>query len=200
MKFFDKKLHASTHWSNLPHWTQGDAVQFITFRLADSLPQCKLHEYRNLRKEIFLERNKEKKHHYSQLMIVMIDRWLDQGYGKAQLQNARIRKIVSDALHFWDNERYLLLAYVIMPNHIHILLIPSKDDDMYRTFQSLKRYTSRKINKLLELSGSFWENDMFDRMPRDFNEYNRYIDYIIANPQGLPQSSYTIWQRPYSDF
>ncbi|MEZ3576545.1 MAG: transposase [Muribaculaceae bacterium] len=196
MKFFDKKLHASIHWRNLPHWSQGDAVQFITFRLADSLPQSKLEEYAKIRKQIYYEQNNEVRKAIQQQVLDRLDYWLDQGYGSQYLGDPKIRQIVADAMHHWDGERYQLLAYVIMPNHLHILLIPAHGDDIYSTFQSIKRYTAVKINKYLQRSGSIWENDMFDYMPRNYDEFNNQLNYIIDNPNKLCKSSYTLWLRP----
>lgn len=195
MKFFDRRLYASIHWSNLPHWAQGDAVQFITFRLADSLPQDKLDEYRDLRKQLYYENDNYTRTGQIQQMIDKIDLWLDRGSGESLLQDAAVRDIIVKALDFWNNERYELLAYVIMPNHVHILLIPSSNDDIYSTIQFLKRFTAVNINRYLKRRGSVWESDIFDRMPRDNEEYNHYLEYIIDNPKHLPSSSYTLWVK-----
>lgn len=178
------------HWSNLPHWAQRNAVQFITCRLADSLPQEKLDEYRNLRQRLYYEGNKELWSVEVQQMVDRIVYWLCKGYGEMILRDAAVRDIVVKTIDFWNNKRYQLLAYVIMPNHLHMLLTPAVEEDMYLTLRDFKHYTTREINRYLNRRGSVWHSDSFDRMPRNNKEYNRYLGY--NNPRCLPPSEYTM--------
>ena len=103
-------------WNNyLPHWTKDDATYHIRFRLADSLPQEQLQAWREEKAEIFATAKQEdrplndyEKDRLEFLRTKKIEQLLDAGYGECWLSRDEIAKIVRDALHYFDDERYRL--------------------------------------------------------------------------------------------
>ena len=102
--FMEKDKFISIKGSKLPHWHQTDKVQFVTFRLADSLPQAKLSELLTFKKQWLTEHpepwDNETREEYNHKIRVKVDRWLDQGYGECILERGEIREIVENALLF----------------------------------------------------------------------------------------------------
>jgi putative DNA methylase len=111
-----------------------------------------------------------------------IETYLDKGCGCAYLKDVRIADMVQNALLHFDGDRYRLTAWVIMPNHIHLLLTPFSHQSLSRIMQSIKSYTAQEANKLLNRAGHFWMQDYFDRFIRDELHYERVIAYIENNP------------------
>ena len=101
----------------LPHFDGGSIPQSITFRLFDSLPKAILEQWSH-----------EFESHSSELMDIEIRKriaaYLDQGHGSCYLKEPRIARIVQDAILFLDTEKYLLSAWVVMPNHVHLVTTP----------------------------------------------------------------------------
>ena len=75
---------------------------------------------------------------------------------------------------------YDLHAYVVMANHVHLLITPRIE--VSKLTQSLKRSTARSANRLLGLTGPFWQDESYDRLVRDQSEYERIRHYIEWNP------------------
>ena len=110
---------------HLPHWFQPEAVQFITFRLADSLPQTKLQELALMREALGRRETKEGELTAEEERLEeIVEGWLMLGYGSCVLRDAQCRQFVEDALFFNYKQTYHLHAFVVMPNHVHILLSP----------------------------------------------------------------------------
>ncbi len=154
----------------LPHFDAPGAWQFITYRLADSIPAQLRQEWELIRK---LEDDREK--------FRRMERLLDAGHGPCFLKNERIARIVQDNLWFHDNRSYRLIAWSIMPNHIHILA------ELWRplpvVLRNWKSYTSGAANAVLQRTGkSFWQTDYFNRYIRDENHYRKVVHYIENNP------------------
>jgi REP element-mobilizing transposase RayT len=159
----------------LPHFEGGEIPQAITFRLHDSLPQAVLERWR-----------REIAHQGKQRTDVELRRrieiHLDQGYGSAHLKNPRLATLVQDALLHFDSSRYRLSAWVVMPNHVHLLVTPRSGYPLSRIMHSLKSYTSQEANKWLERKGKFWMDEYFDRFIRDAKHFAQTIAYIENNP------------------
>jgi REP element-mobilizing transposase RayT/type I restriction-modification system DNA methylase subunit len=196
LQFMERDKFICITGSTLPHWHQDDKVQFVTFRLADSLPQVKLAELSDFKEE-WLRSHPEPwdqatQEEYDHIIRKKVDKWLDQGYGECILQSEDIRKIVVDALLFYHGKRYMLHHFVIMPNHVHLLITPIGDDTVMKSIGSVKQFTANAINKLLGRSGEVWQRNVFDRMVRDADNYEKYIQYINQNPNNLLPDCYTL--------
>lgn len=195
--YLDKNQDVNEHRAHLPHWHQDGKLQFITFRLADSLPQEKLDELEQ-NKERFMQQHlqpwdKETEAQYYKLFGSKIDEWLDAGMGSCLLKFPNIRKIVCDALSFFDGDRYRLHSYVVMPNHVHVLVELLGENKTGDVLHSWKRHTANQINKLIGGSGKFWQHESFDRIIRDKEHYNNVLRYIANNPRNLPEDSFSIY-------
>ena len=194
--YLDKKSWVDIRYNKLPHWFQEGKTQFVTFRLADSLPQTKLAELAAFKTEWLKEHpqpwDEKVKSEYSYLIGERIDGWLDAGYGGCALKDPEVRRIVTDAFLFFNEKRYILHALVVMPNHVHVLLTPAEGYDVITTIGNIKSFTATKINKLLRKSGDFWQRNSFDRMLRCADDFQAKMDYIIHNPDALSHDTYTL--------
>lgn len=158
---------------NLPHVDPGEYTQFITFRLADSMPQDVLEKWRSElnRGEITDAAFRRR-----------IEIYLDENYGSRWFTDPRIASIVQDALLNLDGKRYKLIAWVIMPNHVHILIRSLPGHPISEIMQTLKSFTSHEANKILGRKGSFWSKEYFDRYIRNARHFQATVRYIEENP------------------
>ena len=159
----------------LPHFNGGTITQFVTFRLCDSVPKGIIERWE---KEIRLT---EPAKHKLELRK-RIENYIDQGYGSLWLADERVASVVQKALLHFDGKRYFVHAWVIMPNHIHVLLTPTQGVKLGDIIRGWKSFSSCKANQILGRKGAFWQVDYFDRFIRnaDHFEYAKY--YIENNP------------------
>ena len=176
-RFQPKGLKSNLGWYDrgyIPHFEGGEIAQFITFRLADSMPAKVLERWR---KELDQSSEQEKA-----LFRKRIERYLDQGYGACWLSDPRIADVVEDTLLLHGERKYKLMAWVIMPNHVHALLRPFPEVELRSIFHSLKSFTALEANRILERKGSFWQPEVFDRYIRNRHHFLNVIKYIERNP------------------
>jgi len=159
----------------LPHFDAAEITQTVTFRLADSLPQTVLERW----KRELTEGSATKA---DSVLRRRIEHYLDQGYGSCALRDARIATVVQRSLLHFDGARYRLSAWVVMPNHVHLLLTPNSLWSLSQIMKHLKSYTSHQANKILGRTGQFWMEDYFDRYVRDSKHFANAISYIEKNP------------------
>lgn len=189
---------------NLPHWRQEGASYFVTFRQNDSLPQSKLRLLQAIRidweQRHPYPRSDEDWTAYSREVVRHVEHWLDEGSGSCRLAQPDLRKEVVDALHYFDDDRYELGGYVVMPNHVHVVVRPlnSVEHSLENILQGWKRHTAKRINQQCRRRGVFWQEESFDRIIRDAEHLWRCLQYIGRNPRkaklGVPQ--YSLWIRP----
>jgi REP element-mobilizing transposase RayT len=157
----------------LPHFDGTVSTQTVNFRLHDALPKHVIESWRTQladNAEADMELRKR------------IARFEDAGHGKCYLRNPEIASMVETALLYFDDERYRLHAWAIMPNHVHMMFTPSNGFTPGRIMHSLKSYTSKEANRILNRDGIFWMEDYFDRYIRDVAHYWNAIRYIERNP------------------
>jgi putative transposase len=196
-------LDLNIYMRHLPHWRQDGATYYVTFRLTDSLPQSKLKELVDLRKEWYRQpqpNSKEISEKYSREVMKKVEAWLDQGMGICILKHPAASETVAQAMHHFDGVRYQLASYIIMPNHVHVIVQPKilEDDPLEWIVHSWKRYTARQINEHLDRNGSLWQKESFDRIVRDEEHLYRCIQYIGSNAKkaGLALQACPRWIRP----
>jgi REP element-mobilizing transposase RayT len=170
---------------DLPHWTQYGKMHFVTFRLADFLPQEKLKQLKNQRQE-WLSRNQEpytedQWREYNRLFTERIEQWLDAGHGACLLSQRQHADIVAQAIRYFDRQRYFLDHWVVMPNHVHVLLVPMKPHTLKEILHSWKSFTSSQINKIRGHSGELWQHESFDHIVRSKIQLEKFRKYIIEN-------------------
>ena len=158
----------------LPH-CEARNLQFITFRLYDSVP-----------KEVILKWKEQVAHdsdfEQANKLLRLLDQYEDAGKGSCYLKDERIAKLVQDALLFHDGKRYKLLNWCIMPNHVHVLIEKFEGVTLSGILHSWRSFTSHKANEILGRTGDFWMKDYFDRFIRDESHLNATIRYIENNP------------------
>ena len=166
----------------LPHFEQEGAVQSVTFRFADSLPNgCgKAADPRKI-----------------------VNEELDRGRGACLLSIPAIAELMVEILLHFDGVRYRLLAWVIMPNHVHAILEPLPGWTLSKILQGWKGYSAHEINSRLDRRGQVWESESYNRVIRDENHFWRAIQYIHWNPvkaglatepEDFPWSSAILWK------
>jgi REP element-mobilizing transposase RayT len=106
---------------------------------------------------------------------------LDLGLGECWLRQPAIAKLTEDALRFFDGQRYQLQAWVVMPNHVH-LLVDVWETPLAELVKSWKSFVARKANKLLGRSGEFWEREYLDTVIEDDGHRRTAVRYIENNP------------------
>lgn len=200
----------------LPHYQPSEAIYFITFRLAGSLPQEAIIRLREERERELRAAGQDKSLSYRirKKYFAKFDDLLEGKHdGPTWLADGRIAKVVAEALHYWDGKRYRLLCYCIMPNHVHMMIEVGQIGSLsysgqeqagnlsYRLspiLHSIKRYSARESNRILQRSGAFWQHESYDHVVRDRQELERIVAYVLNNPvkAGLAKS-WDEWKWSY---
>lgn len=163
----------------LPHLDSPSVLQSVTFRLADSLPQEKL---RQLECELAAMAESDR----DTARRRAIDAWLDAGMGCCALRHPQLAAVMQETLLRFDGSRYRLLAWCVMPNHVHVLIEPA--DTLSKIIQSWKSYTGRwalahNAELGLGVPGKhLWMRDYWDRYIRDQRHLDAVVEYIHQNP------------------
>jgi hypothetical protein len=113
------------------------------------------------------------------------NRWhdeLDECHGECLLRNPSLAGIVGNSLLHFDSQRYCLLDFVVMPNHVHLLATFPDEATMLKQCESWKHFTAARINRNLNRKGRFWQQDGFDHLVRTENQFNYLRQYIASNP------------------
>ncbi|MFO0872189.1 MAG: transposase [Pirellulales bacterium] len=108
---------------------------------------------------------------------------LDECLGACVLRRPELAQIVAEALLHFDGERYRMGDFVVMPNHVHLLAAFPSPEIMERQLASWLRFTATRINRLLEHSGHFWQQEPFDHLIRSPEQYDYLRQYIADNPR-----------------
>ena len=188
----------SIHRNRLPHRDIPGIIQFITFRLADSIPSDILEFFDNHKKSL-IDRygdtsrwSRDTWNEYYRLRE-STEKFLDKGYGGCQLAEGVLRQMLSDLLFQYDDDLYDLFAFVIMPNHVHILIRQWRDVDYI--MQLIKGMSSTAIG---EVSAGFeWQREYWDTMLRSQESFQQKLRYINRNPAHLPPGTFTLYQNPH---
>jgi REP element-mobilizing transposase RayT len=158
----------------LPHFDGREIPQFITCRLFDSVPRTVIERWI---RELALPKG-----HDQIALQQRIERYLDQGLGEAFLRQPQIAQMVQDDLLSYDGVAWHLSAWVVMPNHIHLLATRFYSATISGIMQSLKSLTSHKVNKVRGRKGRVWMPEYFDRYIRNAQHFARTVSYIENNP------------------
>jgi putative transposase len=181
---------------HLPHYQPAGATFFVTFRFAGSLPievvaRLKEEHVRGDRDRQVTSRGKG----YFSRFDEALDRCLS---GPKWLNVSAVADAVKEAIHHRDGKLYDLLAYCIMPNHVHMVFVGRNDIPTYKMLQSLKRHTALRANEYLGRRGAFWQDESYDHVVRSPRELKRIIAYVLNNPvkAGLVRS-WEEWKWSY---
>ena len=196
-----------TNYKNrLPHLAPIGASFFVTFRLADSLPQQVVREMKQILQDKeqalrlafpndwYQHLRMEKKR-----MFAKYDQQLDENpFGSCVLKEPVAARLIIEKLHAFDGQYYDLWAYCIMPNHVHVLFdfsrqlvdnqglmmpdIPEEYKQLDYVMMVVKGGSSYSINQATNRTGSLWAKDSYDHYVRDEGEWYRILNYILRNP------------------
>ena len=159
LRFFNPFAESGVTVNRLPHWQQEGAVYFLTFRLADAIPGHLLDQW-TTEHEAWIANylqpwSVEVEQEYHHLFSGAMERWLDAGHGLCALRQSECRAHVENALRYFDGERCAQIAWVIMPNHVHVLFVLNDGLTPEDIVQSWKRHSAVRINRVLGRSGTF---------------------------------------------
>lgn len=177
------------HGAHLPHWSKEGAVYAVTFRLADSLPQGVL-EVLIAEREALLQKMRETPASVRQddvqraeeMFSKRVSGYLDAGYGHCWLAREDIASVVAGALRHFDGDRYMLYAWCIMPNHVHVVVEPITHS-LPDILHSWKSFSANACNKLLGRKGAFWQVEYFDHLIRNHDDFECCVNYTWHNPE-----------------
>ncbi len=155
----------------LPHWDHPGTIQSANFRLNDSLPA---EVVARMKREIDLLPEKKKNAELRRRM----EEYLDAGQGACWLRRPEISNLVQNALLHFDGDRYRLLAWCIMPNHVHTLIETHEGFPLGEVLHSWKSFTGHEANKIVGRNGEFWQRDYFDRYVRNAEHYEKVVAYL----------------------
>ncbi len=174
----------------LPHWQPPDATIFLTWRLYGSLPREVLErlsrEARLIQKEAEDSKSNWLGHEHPRFKS--LEQHLDHAnYGPTWLKDEKLAALVIDSLFHFAHVRYELIAFVVMANHVHILLTPLEADGVFvpikKITQGVKGYTARVGNESLQRTGQpFWQEESYDHWARNRDEIIQIANYIEYNP------------------
>jgi REP element-mobilizing transposase RayT len=179
------------HGANLPHWRVDGAAYAVTFRLADSLPREVLARWKQEREHIVARAEQMARpltsfelQRLDELHSERVESWLDQGHGSCVLRDDRIARLVRDAMLHFDGQRYDLMAWCVMPNHVHAVVCTYPGRDLSTILLSWKGFTGKKAREILGTvgAGEFWQKEPFDHLIRDREDMENQIKYVLANP------------------
>jgi replication-associated recombination protein RarA len=190
LRYFDSSAPVGRlSGGNLPHWQQDGAMYFVTWRTADSMPRERVDQWMNER-DAWLKAHPEPwglgdEEEYYRLFPDRWETWLDEGYGECPLGRPQVRQIVEEVLRHDNGTKYQLEDFIVMPNHVHVLVSPLGSHTLSETTQAWKSTAARRINKLLGRSGTFWQKESFDHIVRSAEQAQKFREYIQENPRGL---------------
>jgi len=154
----------------LPHFDVPHVTQFVTFMLHDSFPVARRQEWEG----ILNESNES-------LRRRRLESWLDRGHGKCWLRRSNVASQIEGTLRAEDGRAYRLRAWIVMPNHVH-LVVDVLDAPLSKLLNLWKGRSARAANLQLGRAGHFWEREYFDTLICDEAHLNRAIRYTENNP------------------
>ncbi len=174
----------------LPHIKREGGTYFVTFRQHGTLPREVVIQFKHER-EIIIEQAKAGKrpltwHEQEKLFqwySNRVDKHLDESQGVCHLRNPDVASLVSGAIRFFNGERYELHSWVVMPNHVHAVVRPTRPHTLSAILHSWKSFAAHEINKRLPKKiVPFWQSESYDHLIRDGEDLHRCCHYTTMNP------------------
>ncbi|MEZ6095448.1 MAG: transposase [Pirellulaceae bacterium] len=195
---FDPQAEVSRSSRNLPHWDQPTALTFVTMRLADSMPReivrlwqeeietwLDKHGLANRSVDDILSDPAVTAKLKFDLIRFKHRRWhnhLDNCHGECVFRDSVIAAEVGKTLLHFNGLRYDIERFIVMPNHVHLLIQMRTGFDMRAELTGLMRYSARSINRQRGVRGTFWQPEPFDHIVRSEEQFRYLQDYILQNP------------------
>ena len=154
----------------LPHFNSPDLIQFVTFRLGDSIPKKALVELQRNRQ--LLENNQ----------VRILEKYDSLGIGQCYLRYHDVACYLLNCI-LMGREYFHLFAFVIMPNHVHLLLqTKHSEKSIGYLVGTWKRMSAKYINNLFVTDGPIWMREFYDHFLREDDSMSSFVDYIENNP------------------
>lgn len=210
--FFDWEADALVTTRARPHICQ-TALTFVTFRLDDSMPKEVVRQW-IVEQEKWFQENGFGQHGIDQALrhgvlpeplrrqfLKMRNQgWhksLDHCHGSCLLREPTCAKVVADSLLKFNEDRYDLERFVVMPNHVHLLVQMREGWKLQEQCESWLRFTGRTINAMTSRTGRFWQTEPFDHVVRNDRQFEYLQSYIAENPSKarLRENEFLLWTR-----
>ncbi|MGE9268648.1 MAG: REP-associated tyrosine transposase [Verrucomicrobiales bacterium] len=175
MSFSPKGHHERGY---LPHRDYGGALQAVTFRTADSVPAKVVQKWK---RELLTEAPPDDPVARDELRR-RIARYEDAGYGACLLADPANASFLQTLLLAGHGKSYRLLAWCIMPNHVHLIVRQGESQSLGEILRHWKGRSARVINQRAERVGRLWSPDYFDRVIRKEEHFYRCLRYVHQNP------------------
>ena len=171
----------------LPHRERPNASQFVTFRLGDSLPAELVWRHRPREGDTTADKMRH---------LLAIEAELDACRGECLLRDPRVAGAVEGVLRYFEGQRYDLLAWVVMPNHVHVVIRLRYPWTLARVVHTWKWRSGLEANRILGRRGRLWQPEYFDRLARDEEHEARCVRYVEINPVKARLCT-TPWDWPF---
>jgi REP element-mobilizing transposase RayT len=160
----------------------------VTFRLADALPEAVLQQYKAERETLLAKASASgtlsaaEQERLDLLVSRRVQQYLDTGAGTCHLTNPAIAEMVAQALRHFHMLRYRLLAWCVMPNHVHAVMQPLAPATLSTILHSWKSFTTNQAQQRFGIEGVFWQREYYDHLIRSEEALWRIITYVAENP------------------
>jgi putative transposase len=212
-RFFDPGAKTAISQGHLPHWEQVNAWYFITWRTADSIPKDVLDKWLVDRAtwltdhgidpavedwQRYIETLPEDQHReFYRLFTAKWHSMLDECHGQCLLRRSELSAVVEESFLHHNLQKYELEAFVVMPNHVHVLAGIRGRGEMKKLCRNWKRFTAGRVNRILGQAGQFWQWESFDHLVRSPGSLTKFREYILKNPEKahLRDGEYRVWTK-----
>ncbi len=189
----EKKRHLVSGFHSrgvLPHLKREGGTYFVTFRQAGTLPREVLLRFRQEREAILKQAEAAKRpltwreqEELFRWYSGRVDRYLDAGHGRCYLREPALAELVGGAIQFFAGQRYELRAWVVMPNHAHVVVQPKPGHVLSDILHSWKSFTAHEINTRLPTKVvPFRQSESYDHLIRDDEDLHHHCHYTLMNP------------------
>lgn len=188
----NKKVY---HRRNLPHLQPLGGTFFVTYNLAEAIPKRILDKWRHeyeIQKKLIIQTSAQVEKDLDTLHkrnFVERDKFLDLSKeANTDLNNQELVQIVVDSINFWDGKKIDLICYCLMSNQVHLVfrLLDKTETNtpkyLEEIMHSIKQFSAKKCNAILNRKGDFWQHESYDRLIRNDEELFRILLYVINNP------------------
>ena len=176
--------------TNLPHWRQEGVTYFVTWRTADSIPEARTRQWLEERSDWLRDHPEPWDHateqEYYRRFPDRWEKWLDESHGECLLAQPELRQIVEEVLRHNDGKKYRLHEFIVMPNHVHVLVTPLGEHTLSEITQEWKSVSAHRTNRVIKRKGEFWQKESFDHIVRNAEAAEKFAAYVRRNPVSLP--------------
>ncbi len=198
-QFFDPKADFTITAGDLPHWQQAGATYFITYRTIDSISTVAMQRIIAERDDWLLRHGvnatasdwhvslrklpERQQQLFRRVFSTVFEKELDLLEGECLLKKPRLTQIVANSLRHFDGLRYQLAGFVVMPNHVHILVGSFPKFSMLQQCYGWKHFQAHQINLAENRIGHIFQPESFDHLVRDGDHFLKFRRYIEENPK-----------------